>query len=442
MEPQVRYVRSADGTRLAVWTLGHGRALVNPQSHWFTSMESFWNIPEERAGIEEVAKRRLVVRFDGRGFGLSDRNVDDFSIEARTADLAAVIDSVGDQPVDLIATGNSAVTAITFAARQPTRVRRLILWNAVSRGSEIRESETGRALRQLIQTDWDTYVRTQAALLWGWNAVGLAVGEASLHSVTPESYMASVRALRGWDVTEFLPQIHCPTLLLYRRNNPNTSLDAVRQVASVLPNARLVVIDDPVILAFGGPARAIMEDFLDDDEAPPNPMPASSGTATILFADVVDSTALTARMGNEGFRERTRVLEDALRRVIRDAGGSPVEGRTLGDGVLGDFNSAAQAIAAALQCEQHAERVGLQLHLGIHAGDVIREPGGSVSGIAVSIAARISDLTEPNEILVSSTVRDLARTSASVTFEDRGEHALKGVGEPQRVYAVRANSRG
>ena len=105
--------------------------------------------------------------------------------------------------------------------------------------------------------------------------------------------------------------------------------------------------------------------------------------------------------------------------MIRDAGGVPVEGRTLGDGVLGVFTSAAQAIEAALRCREPAERVELQLHLGIHAGDVIHETG-NVSGMAVSIAARISDLTAPNEILVSSTVRDLGRASTNVTFEDRG----------------------
>jgi class 3 adenylate cyclase len=121
--------------------------------------------------------------------------------------------------------------------------------------------------------------------------------------------------------------------------------------------------------------------------------------------------------------------------VIGDAGGVPVEGRTLGDGVLGVFTSAAQAIDAALSGREQGAKVALQLHLGIHAGDVIHE-GGNVSGMAVSIAARISDLSAPNEILVSSTVRDLALASTDVVFDDRGEAMLKGVGEPVRVFAV------
>jgi adenylate cyclase len=110
-------------------------------------------------------------------------------------------------------------------------------------------------------------------------------------------------------------------------------------------------------------------------------------------------------------------------------------GKLVGDGVLAVFRSARQAIEAALRCGRAGESVGLPLHLGVHAGDVIREEN-NVYGGAVNIAARISGLSAPGETLVSGTVRDLARTSAGVTFEDRGEQALKGVGEPVRVWAV------
>jgi len=108
----------------------------------------------------------------------------------------------------------------------------------------------------------------------------------------------------------------------------------------------------------------------------------------------------------------------------------------LGDGVLAVFTSARQAIECALRCDAASQPLGLQLHLGIHAGDVIRE-GNNVYGGAVNIAARISALSAPGEVLVSETVRSLARTSAGVRFEDRGEHELKGVADPQRLFAVR-----
>jgi class 3 adenylate cyclase len=162
---------------------------------------------------------------------------------------------------------------------------------------------------------------------------------------------------------------------------------------------------------------------------------AQSGTAVILFADVVDSTALAGQLGDGTFRERSRALDEGVRSHIGSHGGTPVAGRTLGDGVLATFASASDAIAAALACARAGESVGLALHLGLHAGDVLREEG-NVYGQAVSIAARVSDLSAPNEVLVSATVRDLARSSAGVSFEDRGERELKGVSEPVRVWAV------
>ena len=113
-----------------------------------------------------------------------------------------------------------------------------------------------------------------------------------------------------------------------------------------------------------------------------------------------------------------------------------MEGPTLGDGVLAVFTSAREAIEAALLCGEQGRHAGLPLHLGIHAGDVIREEG-NVYGGAVNIASRISGLSAPGEVLVSETVRSLARTSAGVTFEDLGEQSLKGVGEAVRVWAVR-----
>jgi class 3 adenylate cyclase len=169
----------------------------------------------------------------------------------------------------------------------------------------------------------------------------------------------------------------------------------------------------------------------------PSPAGLPGGTAVIVFTDIADSTALTERMGDAAFRAASRALDDAVRAAMRDAGGTPVDGKVLGDGVMGVFASAAQSIEAARSCVAASARAELPLHIGIHAGDVIREPD-NVYGGAVNIASRICGLCAPGEILVSATVRDLARTSAGVSFDDRGEHALKGIEDPVRVFAVRA----
>jgi class 3 adenylate cyclase len=158
--------------------------------------------------------------------------------------------------------------------------------------------------------------------------------------------------------------------------------------------------------------------------------------AVILFADIADSTALTERLGDAAFREKARTLDDALRAAVRDHGGSVIDAKTLGDGILATFPAASQAIAAALACASTGSAQGLPLHVGLHAGDVIRE-SDNVFGGAVNIAARISSLAQPGEVLVSDVVRAVGRTSAGVGFEDRGEQALKGIDDPVRVFAVR-----
>jgi class 3 adenylate cyclase len=215
-----------------------------------------------------------------------------------------------------------------------------------------------------------------------------------------------------------------------------------------MPNARLLLFEGrlPTFTDVVEPLGDAIDQFLG---VAPSPSPTEPGkpastphssTAIILFADIVDSTALTERLGDTAFRAKARALGPALRALIRECGGTPVEGPTLGDGVLAVFTSARQAIEAAQRCTRAGDDAGLPLHLGLHAGDVSREkdPDGrdNVYGGAVNIAARISGLSAPGEVLVSETVRSLARTSAGVTFGDRGEHQLKGVGEAVRLFAV------
>ena len=158
------------------------------------------------------------------------------------------------------------------------------------------------------------------------------------------------------------------------------------------------------------------------------------GTVTVLFTDVAGSTGLTSSRGDEAARDVLRAHEELVRQQVQEHGGREV--KALGDGVLAVFTSARQAIECALRCEAASQPLGLRLHLGIHAGDVIREEN-NVYGGAVNIAARIAGAAAPGEVLVSDTVRGLARTSAGVTFDDRGEHSLKGVADPQHLFAVR-----
>jgi class 3 adenylate cyclase len=160
----------------------------------------------------------------------------------------------------------------------------------------------------------------------------------------------------------------------------------------------------------------------------------------ILFTDIADSTALTERLGDVAYVAKAGEFERALRHAVRDSKGEDIEGVTLGDGVLAVFSSGTQAIECAIRAHECARAAGFRLHVGIHAGDVLRT-GSAVHGGAVNIAARVCDAAPPGETLVSDTVRSLARTATRVQFVDRGLHQFKGVSDPHHVFAVQVSTR-
>jgi class 3 adenylate cyclase/pimeloyl-ACP methyl ester carboxylesterase len=440
VEPRIRYARTSDGANIAYGVVGVGPPLLVVRVLLRQAVDDELSSDSDAPWLA-LAEKHAVVAWDPRGFGLSAASAPEYTLESSVRDLEAVADAVHADRFDLLGHLTPSHTALAYAARHGERVRRLALWNPSPPGGSMRVS-TMVGMPDILHTHFHEFWQLAALRTFGWERARTAKKwvDHITRQFTAESWDRVMTELEHIDSTPEWGGITASTLVIAEPGVTSFAVAAFdrgrlfrQQLVSTIPGAELTTIKPGDANGFAEVAARFFATGEEPAVAPP------SGTAVILFADVVDSTAITARLGNEAFRERTRQLEDALRTVIREAGGSPVAGRTLGDGVLGDFTSAAHAISAALQCEQHAERVGLQLHLGIHAGDVIREPGGGVSGIAVSIASRISDLTAPNEILVSSTVRDLARASSDVTFEDRGEHALKGVGEPQRVYAVRAS---
>ncbi len=160
------------------------------------------------------------------------------------------------------------------------------------------------------------------------------------------------------------------------------------------------------------------------------------GLVVVLMTDIVNSTPLTEELGDAAFRAKAKRLHEATIDAIRSYHGKPAEGNVLGDGVLAVFTSTADALKAAISCLHGAKASGLQLHVGLNAGDVMRE-GQTVYGGPVNIAARVTSMSKPDEILVTETVRALARTSISLEFDERGTQKLKGIEEPVNLYTPR-----
>ena len=159
----------------------------------------YWQIPETRANLERLAERRKLVLFDPRGSGLSERDVSDYSLGARLDDLAAVIDSLDAQVVDLLAIVHAGPLAITYAADNPTKVGALVLFNGLARGRDVIRTPRTRALRRLIEADWDLYVQAWVLVYFGWTELGRRVANTIMGSMNAESFLASLRVLQEDD---------------------------------------------------------------------------------------------------------------------------------------------------------------------------------------------------------------------------------------------------
>jgi class 3 adenylate cyclase len=391
------------------------------------SIDEQFQIPEARAYFEALASRATLVINDARGAGASERAPVRISAEADAEDLAAVADAAGLQAFPLfsdVMTGAS----VRYTLDHPGRVERLILWFPRSSLSDHRMRENAQGHR----TDWQYARRIWADRLAPSGPVPFqrAINRALKNSLNAE--VAAQRFEQDPHSGASLGDVTVPTLLLER-----TALDrrAAMEAASEIQRStlRLVGGDTRMPYPVHEEIVAAVFEFLELNANAAASAPTAAGTNIILFTDIVDSTPLNERMGDAAFRALSRSIDERVRSAIRDHGGTPVEGKVLGDGVMGVFPSAAQAIAAARVCVELGRE--LPMHIGLHAGDVLSE-GSNVYGGAVNIASRICGLCAPGEILVSATVRDLARTSAGVTFEDRGEQTLKGIDDPVRLFAV------
>jgi class 3 adenylate cyclase len=442
--PTVQYVKTSDAVTIAFTTAGSGPPLVWVNAAFSSHVQLEWEQPILREGFERVvAAGMTLVRFDPRGSGLSDRDVADMSLVAHARDLEAVIGRLGFDRFAVIAVEFGVIPAIEYAALHPDQISRLILMNPASRWTDLgAETQRGQSVMATVD-DWEMFTENVPRLAFGFGYKDAHKYAAFIRECIAHDMFMRISS-EPMDALSSAGRVQAPTLVIRHTGLKYLSMQSTRDLVTSMVNARMVAIegdytDHPrqmtrAILGFlAGYAPMLSAPTAIDRQAG---VVGSSDTAVILFADIADSTALTERLGDAAFRAKARDLDAALRTVIREHSGTPIEGKLLGDGVLAVFTSARQAIEAALACARSGDDAGLPLHLGLHAGDVIREEN-NVYGGAVNIASRISGLSAPSEVLVSDTVRSLARTSAGVRFEDRGRRRLKGVAETVRVWAAR-----
>jgi len=376
---------------------------------------------------------------------LSDRDVKDFSLDAGVRDLEAVVDRLGLERFALWAPALSGPASIAYAVRHPERVSHLWLWNSMARSTDLTGGPQVQALRQLLDSDWEMFTETMAHVAFGWSEGEQARRYAAVirESVTQE-WVQAFLAAPDVDVTELLPQVRSPTLVLHRREAPFPSVDTARGLASRIPNARLALLEGSAGTPTAGDTEAVLtaiEEFLGEGEEATAgaEAPAAGAVHTILFTDVEGSTALTQRLGDSRARELLREHERMVREALKSHGGSEV--KTMGDGFMASFSSATKALECAIAMQrafaQHNESAEepILVRVGLNAGEPIAEDN-DLFGTAVNEAARITATANGGEILVSDVVRQLAK-GKDFLFNDRGETSLKGFDEPVRLYEVR-----
>jgi pimeloyl-ACP methyl ester carboxylesterase/DNA-binding CsgD family transcriptional regulator len=256
MEPRIRYATTADGVSIAFWTLGEGAPLVYMAGGPWGHVE-LWDIPQCRRWHERLAQKRMLVRYDVRGTGWSERNVSDYSLDVLVADVDAVVDRLDLDRFDMFGAFDAGPVAIAYAARHPERASRLILWCSWARSSDIRSPRI-RAWLGLLDQDWELMTDTCAHLALGWPAgeVGRHAARRLRESVTPEAARAALEAMGQFDVTSLLPRLKAPTLVLHRSDIPWLPVGIARELASRIPDARLTVVEGESTAPYLGDTEA------------------------------------------------------------------------------------------------------------------------------------------------------------------------------------------
>jgi class 3 adenylate cyclase/pimeloyl-ACP methyl ester carboxylesterase len=450
VEPPIRFSQTSDGVDIAYWTMGEGTPLIAMPSMPWSHLQLEWSIPEVTNWYETLGHGRTLVRYDGRGFGLSTRQVDEMSLEAEVLDLEAVVAGSGLDRFDLYAGLHSGPPAITYAARHPERVDHLVLFCSYADGAEFAESPLTQATRPIINHSWDFYSEAVARLLLGWSENEAAERFAALvHECTdPDMAYRSLMATTSYDVTSLLASVETPALVLQRRElvvsgSQSASMERARVLAAGIPGARLSVMEGTSVAPYLGDAAQVVREINEFLGADPidDPAPDDAGASalrTILFTDVEGSTTLTQQLGDEAARAVMREHEQIVRRELGRHGGTEV--KTMGDGFMASFGSAIGAVECAIDLQRrfadYNESAGhpVRIRVGINAGEPIAEDG-DLHGTAVIAAARIGAHADGGEVYVSDVVRQLV-AGKGFDFVHRGEVELRGFDDPQNLYEV------
>jgi class 3 adenylate cyclase len=436
--PETRYARSGD-LQIAYQVVGEGPLEIVLIPAYLSNIELYWELPTFSRFFGQLSSFARLILFDRRGSGMSDGIAGATPLEETIDDVQAVIDAVGsEQPVLASFLEGCGLTAL-FAASHPDLVRALVLVSPQPRlvagpGYEWAPSVAERAeFVQAIVESWGTPANPLVALLAGEDERlrGLAARMQRL-AMSPAAAAAALATIGETDVRDVLPSVQCPTLVLRLEQDAYLDERHSRYVAEHVPNADYVEVpgDGAIWVGAEDAAADEIQHFLTGVR---RPVVSDRVLATVLFTDIVGSTERAAELGDGAWRSLLTRHDSLVREEVERHRGRFV--KSLGDGALAVFDGPSRAISSATAISNRVGELDLEIRAGLHTGECELLPDDDVGGLAVHIGARVSSLAGPGEVLVSSTVRDLIVGSGQ-TLTDRGEHELKGVPGPWRIFAV------
>lgn len=438
--PETRYAKSGE-VHIAYQVFGEGDIDLVLVNGYTTHVELVWEHEPIARALESLASFARVITFDRRGSGLSDPVAVPPTLEERMDDVRAVMDAAGSQRAALLGLSEGVTMCILFAATYPQRVRALVLSGGMARSTWAEDYPWANPADALLKSGFELLLPH-----WGEGATIEVTapsqaddpkarafhGRLERATASPGMLTALSLMFLDLDVREIVPNVHVPALVLHRTHDRLVNVRNGRWLAEHLPNARMVEFEgDDHNFWYEGSEEWVAEvqEFVTGNRPPPI---ADRVLATVLFTDIVDSTATAAELGDRVWSELLRRHQRAVRDELERFAGREV--KSTGDGFLATFDGPARAIGCARAILASAQSTGLAVRAGLHTGEC-EVIGEDIGGIAVHIAARVSEQAGAGELIVSRTVRDLVAGSG-IAFSEHGAHTLRGIPDVWELYAV------
>jgi class 3 adenylate cyclase len=426
MQPRTQYAKSGD-VHIAYQVFGEGAVDLVFVPGFVSHIENYWDEPNFARWLRRLGSFSRVIMFDKRGTGLSDQVSELPGMDQRLDDVSAVMDAVGIERAAIFGISEGGSLATLFAASHPERSQALIIYGGFAQFSSwFPTQEALEGLIQYIDKNWGSgeSMPMFAPTKQGDLAFQQWWGKFERLGASPAAAITLMRMNSQIDITEILPSINVPTLVIHRKDDVTVNVEGGRLLAERIPGAKYVELSGTDHLPFVGEDsdRILdeMEHFLTGETSTPS---VERVLATVVFTDIVGSTARAQTLGDRAWGDLLDLHDKAVRKELSRFRGNEI--KWTGDGFLAAFDRPARAIQCALAIVNTVRALGLEVRAGIHTGEVDFVKN-DIRGIAVHIASRVADLANGGDVVVSRTVKDLVAGSG-IAFQDYGTHELKGV---------------